>query len=78
MVWNPESIAFVWNPESRRLVSGIQMLGSGIQDLRGFSYMGRSWMSGKSKKDEVVGRAFFLFPRFQLRPGRVKVALLAG
>ena len=27
-------------------------------------------MSGKSKKVEVVGRAFFLFPRFQL--GRVK------
>ena len=28
-----------------------------------------SWMSGKSKKVEVIGRAFFLFPHFQL--GRV-------
>ena len=36
-----------------------------------------SWMSGKSMKvHEVVGRAFFLFPLFQL--GRVKVALQAG
>ena len=35
---NPES----WNPESKGLESRIQRPGSGIQDLRGFSYMGRS------------------------------------
>ena len=40
MVWNPES-TMVWNPESRKLESGIQRPVSGIQDLYGFSYMGR-------------------------------------
>ena len=32
MVWNPES-TMVWNPESRKLESGIQRPGSGIQAL---------------------------------------------
>ena len=53
--WNPESrglesgIHNVWNlestmvsiPESRKLEPGIQRPGSGIQDLHGFSYIGR-------------------------------------
>ena len=34
-------IHYVWIPESRKLESGIQRPGSGIQDLHGFSYMGR-------------------------------------
>ena len=51
MVWNLEStMVWIWNPlwygirnpESRKLESGIQRPWSGIQDLHGFSYMGRN------------------------------------
>ena len=36
-----------------------------------------TWMSGKSKKVEVIGRAFFLFPGV-FSWGECKVALQAG
>ena len=41
MVWNPES-TMLWIPESRKLESRIQKPGSRMQDLHGFSYMGRN------------------------------------
>ena len=76
MVWNPES-TLVWNPESRRLESGIQRveiqnpeagirnLGSGIQDLRGFFYLGRT--RGKASFAVQIPKVLlflFLFSEF--------------
>ena len=91
MVWNPES-TIVWNPESimvsilkyRKLESGIQRPGSGIQDLRGLSYMGRKGWRGHAEcqltfvHEPFVNRPFagpgqVTYPPLSLRPGNLWV-----
>ena len=67
---NPEG----WNPESKGLKSRIQMLGSGIQDLRGFSYifLGRN---SDHKKHIICKLLHILLPHSFSKFGRISLLI---